>query len=344
MIGSTLAGLYHRRCEVVRNKRAKFRAINGVSYGVMDIFSFSAQAVGFMAAIFLLMRGETNLGDAVYMASLMALASNGLLSFSTFILWIQPSLVSAKRVFEILDEKCEDEDYGADTGVQDVAPNISSKEAICIKNMSFAYSDGTRALHDINLSISNGENIAFIGASGGGKSTLAQIIASLYEPSEGSITFYGVDGRSLSRKKIRELIAYVPQEPVLFDGTIYDNIALGKSDATDEEIKQATKEAGLEDFILSQPEGYDVEVGERGTTVSGGQRQRIAIARAILKNAPILILDEATSALDSDTEAQVQKSLDKLAKGRTTITVAHRMSTIKNADRVITLENGRIVQ
>ena len=338
MLGPILADQYRRRCESVRQKRTKFRAANGVAYGVVDFFSFSSQAVGFIAAIFLLSRGEMDLGDAVYTASLMALASDAMLRLSTFILWIQPPLVAAERVFEVLDEPSEMDRMST------AQIDINCPEAIRLENVTFTYPDGTRALRDINLTISQGEQLALVGGSGGGKTTLAQIIASLNEPSEGEIVFYGAKWSNLSRRDIRTLIGYVPQEPVLFDGSIYDNIALGKLGADSDSIKKAAKDAGLEDFVLSLPEGYDTPVGERGTQLSGGQRQRVAIARAMLKDAPLLVLDEATSALDSNTEAQVQQSLDQLAKGRTSITVAHRLSTIKNADRILVLEQGAIVE
>ena len=222
--------------------------------------------------------------------------------------------------------------------------DVKCSEAIRLENVTFTYPDGTQALRGINLTVAQGEQLALVGGSGGGKTTLAQIMASLCEPSEGEIIFYGAKGSHLSRRDIRALIGYVPQEPVLFDGSIYDNIALGKLGADSDSIKKAAKDAGLEEFILSLPEGYDTPVGERGTQLSGGQRQRVAIARAMLKDAPLMVLDEATSALDSSTEVQVQQSLDRLTKGRTSITVAHRLSTIKNADRILVLEQGAIVE
>jgi len=324
-----LAEKYRKRCEAIRQKRAKFRAVNGITYGVVDFFSFSSQAVGFIAAIFLLSRGEMELGEAVFTASLMALASDAMLRFSTFILLIQPPLVAAERVFEIMDEP-----------IEDSTPPIIGNDIIAdLKNVSFAYEDGKKVLDGINLTIKPGEKIAIVGSSGSGKTTLAQIIASLYKPTEGEIIFYSANsvGCDLLPTETRNLIAYVPQEPVLFDGTVFENIAYGKQHATAQEIKKAAIDAGLEASIL------DDHVGERGSQLSGGQRQRVAIARAMIKNAPLLILDEATSALDSDTEAQVQKSLELLMQGRASITIAHRLSTIQNADRVLEIENGRFV-
>ncbi|MCL1883970.1 MAG: ABC transporter ATP-binding protein/permease [Defluviitaleaceae bacterium] len=337
MIVPALAERYRVRCENVRANRAHYRTVSGIGYGTIDFFVFSAQAVGFIAAIFLLTRGEMELYAAVYTASLMALASDAMLQLSTFILWSQQAFVAADRIFEIIDEPCEKNIKS------EKMPNKNAEEALRLENVSFSYPDGTTALKNINLVIKNGENIAFAGGSGGGKTTLAQIIASLYEPTDGEITFYGEKISDLSLTEIRKLISYVPQEPILFEGTIYENIALGKPNATESEIKKAAQNAHLEEFIQTLPQGYHTQVGERGTQLSGGQRQRIAIAHAILKDAPLLILDEASSALDSDTEDRVQQSLDKFAKNRTTITVAHRLSTIANADRILTLEDGEII-
>jgi len=333
-LGGVLGERYRLRCEAVRDKRVKFRSANGMAYGVMDIFSFSAQAVGFIAAIFLLYRGEMTLSDAVYTASLMALASDAMLRLSTFILWVQPPLVAAERIFEIMDEPVENNGRK-----QILNPNVreGAREVVKLSNVGFSYPDGTVALKNINLTIKGGEHVALVGGSGGGKTTLAQVIASLYEPDSGEIQYFGTDGGGLCRQSLRAFIAYVPQEPILFDGTVFDNIIMGKPGATTAEVEKAAREAGLDIDLHTN-------VGERGMLLSGGQRQRVAIARAMLKDAPLLILDEATSALDSETEEQVQKSLDKLAEGRTSITIAHRLSTIKNAHRVIALENGCIVE
>jgi len=318
-LAHVLAEKYRVRCETIRQKRSKFRAVNGITFGVVDFFSFSAQAVGFIAAIFLLARGQMALDEAVFTASLMALASDAMLRLSTFILLVQPSLVAADRVFEIVDEPLE--------GVSRLEEGHDA--IVTLRDVSFSYDGGKNVVEKINLTVKPGENIAIIGSSGSGKTTLAQIIATLYKPTEGEICYYG------NVKDARDLIAYVPQEPVLFDGTVSENIAYGKQNATVEEIKKAAQKAGLEEEIL------EADVGERGGQLSGGQRQRVAIARAFIKNAPLLILDEATSALDSDTEAQVQESLDVLMRGRASITIAHRLSTIQNADRVLEMEDGR---
>ena len=329
MLGHTLGELYRSRCEQIRQKRSKFRAANGVAYGVVDFFSFSSQAVGFIAAIFLLGRGEMALNEAVYTASLMALASDAMLRLSTFILLIQPSLVSAGRVFEVLDEP------GEMLRESTAKLDMQHKNAIELSNMGFSYPESAAVLQGINLTIKRGEKIALVGGSGGGKTTLAQIIASLYEPTEGSISFFGAEGSRLSRQDLRKLIAYVPQESILFEGSIYDNIQMVKPELGPDEIKKAAHSAGL-DISL------DTQVGERGSLLSGGQRQRVAIARAIAKAAPIIIFDEATSALDSDTEALVQNNLKSATY--TSITVAHRLSTIKESDKIYVIEKGNIAE
>ena len=254
-IGATLRAVFDKRIESARQKRSFFRAANGAVYGIIDIFTFSSQAVGFIVAIFLLARGEMRLDIAVYTASLMALASDAMLRLSTFILHIQTPLVNASRVFEILDEPTEEQ-------VNEVN-NCEGDIAIDIKALSFTYPDGNTALNNINLSIKHGEHVAFVGASGGGKTTLAMIIAGLYEPSIGEVCFFGKKGSA------RELIAYVPQEPALFDGTVYDNINLGRLSATENEIIKVAKDVDIEEILYSQ-------VGERGTQISGGQRQTAA--------------------------------------------------------------------
>jgi len=212
---------------------------------------------------------------------------------------------------------------------------------ISFDGVSFAY-DEERVLHEVNLRIPVGQVVALVGPSGAGKSTFSSLIPRFYDPSEGAVRFDGADIRDFRKSELREAIAVVPQMPALFTGTIADNIRIGRLDASDEEVRDAVRRAHADEFILKQPGGYDTQVGERGESLSGGQRQRIAIARAFLKNAPILILDEATSALDSESEAMVQQALTALVKGRTTFIIAHRFSTITIADRVIVFEHGRI--
>ncbi len=212
---------------------------------------------------------------------------------------------------------------------------------ISYRNVTFGYEGEAKVLQNISLSIRAGETIAFVGPSGAGKTTLCSLLPRFYEVSDGSISIDGHDIRDLKLESLRKQIGIVQQDVFLFAGTIRDNILYGKLGASEEEIWEAARRARLEDFIRSQPEGLDTVVGERGVKLSGGQKQRLAIARMFLKNPPILILDEATSALDTETEAAIQQSLSELSVGRTTLVIAHRLATIKNADRIIVVtENG----
>ncbi|THF75887.1 ABC transporter ATP-binding protein [Cohnella fermenti] len=203
------------------------------------------------------------------------------------------------------------------------------------KDVSFGYEAESSALKNINLSIAAGETVAFVGPSGAGKTTLCSLLPRFYEVDDGSITIDGMDVRGIKLESLRRQIGIVQQDVFLFSGTIKENIAYGKLDASDEEIWQAARRAKLEEFIRAQPEGMETVIGERGVKLSGGQKQRLAIARMFLKNPPILILDEATSALDTETEAAIQQSLTELSQGRTTLVIAHRLATIKNADRIV---------
>jgi ATP-binding cassette subfamily B protein len=199
------------------------------------------------------------------------------------------------------------------------------------------------ALDGVELNIRPGETVALVGPSGAGKTTVFQLLLRFYDPSAGRITIDGTDIATLSRADFRRAIALVPQDPVIFAASARDNIRFGRPGATDAEVEAAAKAAAAHDFLSALPQGYDTFVGERGVMLSGGQRQRIAIARAILRDAPILLLDEATSALDAESERAVQVAVDRLARGRTTLIVAHRLATVKRADRIVVFDAGRVV-
>jgi ATP-binding cassette subfamily B protein/subfamily B ATP-binding cassette protein MsbA len=218
------------------------------------------------------------------------------------------------------------------------------RENLVFNGVSFSYEEGREILHDIDLTIGKGKTIALVGQSGSGKSTLADLIPRYYDAGEGSITLDGIDIRNLRIKDLRSLIGNVNQEAILFNDTIFNNIAFGVENATMEQVIEAAKIANAHDFIMEKEDGYMTNIGDRGGKLSGGQRQRISIARAILKNPPILILDEATSALDTESEKIVQEALDRLTSTRTTIVIAHRLSTIKNADMICVMHEGRIVE
>lgn len=215
---------------------------------------------------------------------------------------------------------------------------------IVFHDVSFEYTGEEEVLHHISLTIPRGQSVALVGPSGGGKSTVCSLIPRFYDVSAGTITIGGTDIRTVSLQSLRQNIGIVQQDVYLFSGTIRENISYGKPDATDEEIRRAASLADLEEFIESLPDGYDTFVGERGTRLSGGQKQRISIARIFLRDPKILILDEATSALDNESERYIQKSLDRLSKGRTTITIAHRLSTIRGADQIYVIEDGKIAE
>ena len=214
-----------------------------------------------------------------------------------------------------------------------------------LEHVAFSYgAGGEAALSDVSLYVDRGETIALVGPSGGGKSTILSLIPRFYDVTDGAILVDGDDTRAITLASLRDQIGLVTQETFLFDDTIRANIAYPRPDATQDEIEAAAREAAAHDFILSLPKGYDTQVGEAGARLSGGQRQRIAIARAFLKNAPILLLDEATSALDTESEAQVQAALEHLMEGRATVVIAHRLSTVKNADRIYVIDKGRVVE
>lgn len=217
-------------------------------------------------------------------------------------------------------------------------------DCISLKHVDFAYEDGRQVLHDINLDIRKGRTIAIVGESGSGKSTLVDLISRFYDVTSGSITIDGHDIRDVSTKSLRALMGNVNQEPILFNDTIFNNISFGAGDMGMDEVTEAARTANAHEFIMEKEEGYDSGAGDRGCKLSGGQRQRISIARAILRNPPILILDEATAALDTESERAVQEALDKLMSTRTTIAIAHRLSTVKNADEIIVLHEGRIAE
>ena len=251
---------------------------------------------------------------------------------------MQKGLASMERINKILD---------AENNIREIEQpqTIESLEhEICIQNVDFCYSEGRPVLNNVNLTIPKGKTIALVGQSGSGKSTLVDLIPRYHDVSKGSICIDGKDIRNLSLKSLRSLIGNVNQEAILFNDTIFNNIAFGVDHATQEQVEAAARIANAHDFIMESEHGYQTNVGDRGCRLSGGQRQRISIARAILKNPPILILDEATSALDTESERLVQEALERLMKSRTTIAIAHRLSTIKNADVIYVLHEGRIVE
>lgn len=328
---------YKAACSVIRKKRILFRSMNGIAYGVVDFFTYTAQAVGFIVVFLLTKNCVGNMGNAVYYATLMGLMAEAMLKFGTFLLLAQPHMVAMERVSEVLDLEAENT-----SAIHSEVGEGKESIAVEVKGVSYAYSKEQNVVNNVTLTIAKGEHLAIVGGSGGGKSTLIKLIQRLYEPTKGTISYFGKT--NLTIEETRKLIAYIPQERNLFDGTLKENIAFGHGGCTDDEIMDAAQKAHIHEFIVSLPEAYDTSVGERGELLSGGQKQRIAIARAILKDTPIIVLDEATAALDSEVEKKITEEIEAISKDKTTITIAHRLSTIKNADRIVVMEQGRIVE
>lgn len=251
---------------------------------------------------------------------------------------IQQALAAGERVFGILDL----EENIKELPSAKVLPPVQGY--VEFKHVDFAYNEDEQVIEDLSFKVNRGQIVAIVGPSGAGKSTIASLLPRFYDVTNGSIVIDGMDIRNVTLNSLREQVGIVPQETLLFNGSVYDNILYGRLDATKEEVEAAAKAANAHDFIMGLPEGYDTMLGDRGVNISGGQRQRISIARAILKNPQILILDEATSALDTESERIVQEALDRLMVGRTSFVIAHRLSTIKNADRILVMEKGRLVE
>lgn len=254
-----------------------------------------------------------------------------------FVEQYQDGTTGFKRFLEIMDEKVEEEKV-------DAINDVTLQGNIKFENVSFSYQTTENVLNNVSFNINKGETIALVGESGGGKTTICHLIPNFYKVTDGTISIDGININDLSFKALRKSIGIVQQDVFLFNGSIKENILYGNLSASDEEIVEAAKKANIYDYIMKLPDGFDTQIGERGVKLSGGQKQRLSIARVFLKNPPILILDEATSALDNTTEILIQSALNELAKGRTTIVVAHRLSTIKNATRIMVVNEGKIVE
>ena len=251
---------------------------------------------------------------------------------------LERAVVNARMIYALLDLQPQQREK---PGARDL---VVTKARVEFRDVSFAYASGDPVLRGVDLVAEGGKTTALVGPSGAGKSTIINLIPRFYDPSEGVILIDGQDISHVTKMSLRQHIAYVSQQPYLFEGTIRDNIRYGRPEATDAEVEEAARLAYAHDFILAQPFGYETPVGENGITLSGGQRQRLSIARALVRNAPILLLDEATSALDNESEAAVQKALETAMSGRTVIVIAHRLSTVVNADKIVVMHEGRAVE
>ena len=283
-------------------------------------------------------RGNMTIGSLVASAAYLAMLVMPVRFIGFLMTFYQQAITGAERIFEIMDAKPEVEDK------PDAIELPPIQRGIVFKDVFFEYAPGARVLDRINLAVKMGETIALLGATGSGKSSLIQLIPRFYDVTEGSITIDGYDLRDVTLRSLRQQIGIVLQETFLFSASIRENIAYGRPDATMGDIEKVAKIAGAHDFIMSFPDKYDTKVGERGVTLSGGQRQRIAIARALLLNPRILIFDDSTSSVDVETEHEIQQALQILLKNRTTFIITQRVSTIKNATRIVVFENGAIVE
>lgn len=322
--------------EYVKSRSKAYKAMGAFSSStnfVMDLFNVACIVGGGIVAI---KTSAFSTGDYLAFVVSVSLFISPLTTLINFVEQYQDGTTGFRRFLEIMDQKVEEENQGA-------IKDISLQGNIKFDHVNFSY-ESEMILKDISFEIKKGEVVALVGESGGGKTTICHLIPNFYKVSEGKILIDNIDINDISFTALRKSIGIVQQDVFLFNGTIKENILYGKLDATDEEIIMASKRANIYDFILSLPNGFDTEIGERGVKLSGGQKQRLSIARVFLKNPSILILDEATSALDNTTEILIQKALDELAKGRTTIVVAHRLSTIKNANRILVVNSGQIVE
>ena len=281
--------------------------------------------------------GLTSAGQLVQFVIYATIVASSTAALSELWSELQRAAGATERLVELLNAQ--------DTIADPRAPKMPIVGSLVFENVNFTFPSrpNSLALNDVSFTINPGETVALVGPSGAGKSTIIQMMQRFFDPQQGQITFGGVPLPDMERSEFRRLMALVPQDPVIFACSAYENILFGRPDATKDKVIAAAKAAAAHDFISALPEGYESYVGERGVMLSGGQKQRIAIARAILRDAPVLLLDEATSALDGESEALVQKAFEDLAKGRTTVVVAHRLSTVKKADRILVMDQGKIV-
>lgn len=305
---------------------------SGMNLG-MDVLRVAMYVAGGLFVFY----GKIDIADFTAFSLYISLFISPIERLVGFIEQYQNGMTGFRRFIEIMDCKPESDKPGASL-LENVKGDVS------FENVSFSYPDGKKVLDGLSFDIEAGKTLALVGPSGGGKTTICHLIPRFYEVCGGRITIDGHDTRDVTLESLRKNIGIVSQDVFLFDSTIYDNIAYGCPDATREQIERASELANISDYIASLPEGYDTLVGERGVRLSGGQKQRIAIARVFLKNPPILILDEATSALDNVTEMLIQKSLSELCRGRTTIVVAHRLTTVKNADEILVITDDGIAE
>lgn len=327
--------------EVVEDQRkiTQFNWNMNISFdGVQAIFTILVEFAVFYFAIYFWKENVFTVGSFVLIQLYILGLSNQLWGFARIIRDFYEGYADAKEMVEIMKLPYEIKNS------PDAKPVTVSKGDIIFENVSFAFNETRGVLHSLNIKLKGGEKVALVGASGAGKTTFIRLLLRFYDVTSGHIKIDGNDIKHITLESLRNNISLVPQDPLLFHRTIKENIRYGKEDATDLEVERAAKLAHCAEFIENLPNKYDTFVGERGIKLSGGERQRVAIARAILKNAPILVLDEATSSLDSHSESLIQDALDNLMKGKTTIVIAHRLSTIRKMDRIVVLQEGKVLE
>ena len=324
--------------EIFKTAKRGFHREMGLFNATMEFFVTLLSVAVITVGGFLIMRGEMNYIDLITFSLYITTFVNPVRKLANFAELFSNGLAGLHRFAELMDTQPMIQDAPDAEELQDVRGEVD------VQNVSFSYNEKVEVLHHISLHVAAGETVAVVGPSGGGKSTLCQLLPRFYDVTDGAISIDGIDVRRLQQKSLREHIGIVQQDVFLFADTIRENIRYGRPDATDEEVFEAAKRAEIYDDVMAMPNGFDTYVGERGTLLSGGQKQRVAIARIFLKNPPILILDEATSALDSVTEAKIQHAFDQLAIGRTTLIIAHRLSTVRNADRILVVQGGEIAE
>lgn len=326
-----------------RAQSTHWHRMDVIRRAVLNLVFFGIYVIIFVRTV----QGAFTLGEMVLLVQLMSMAKAPVESMSWVIDSSQRAIAGSKDYFRVMETEVDPRTEAMLARAEDDVPPpaiepVPGAPVVRFRDVSFAYEDGEDVLHGIDFSVARGEKVALVGESGGGKSTIVNLLLGLYEPRAGEIEVVGRTSTELPLDELRSRIGVVFQDASLFSGTLRENIAYGRPGASDEEVADAARRANADGFVRRFPGGYEQVIGERGLKLSGGQRQRIAVARAILKDAPVLVLDEATSALDTKAERQVQKGLDELMEGRTSLIIAHRLSTIAAVDRIITLEDGRI--
>ncbi|MBT3272992.1 MAG: ABC transporter ATP-binding protein [Spirochaetales bacterium] len=325
---------YQAKMDALLKEQKLFVRLEAYLYSANGLIGWiNSGGLSVLGCLFVL-RGTMTPGTLVGTVFIAGNLTWGMSSLSGTITAVQKAFAGTDRLFELFQEAVEPERYET--------PGAAVESGIAFSKALFSYSDNMPTLEELNIRVPKGKTAALVGDSGGGKSTIIKLLLGQYKLSDGGMSLEGKAANSFSLEELRDLMAYVPQDAYVFNGTIRENIAYGRPGADNDEIVEAAKKANAHDFIREQPNGYDTLVGERGIRLSGGQRQRVAIARAVLKNAPILLLDEATSSLDSESELLVQNALEELMRDKTSVVVAHRLSTVEHADIIYVIESGRV--